>query len=85
MLDKYWDEGDNPYQYDFDFCPEWLFQYFNKLPLGEEIEINFLVCKSEQHILTPKYNILCSLVTLAKHFLLLQRRMIINSKLPVNV
>ena len=37
------------------------------MPLGEANESDFLVWKSEQKRLTPKYGILSSLVPLAKH------------------
>ena len=37
MLDEYWDEVDTHYSRDFQFWPEWLFQYYNELPLGEAI------------------------------------------------
>ena len=69
MLDEYWDERDTPISDGFDFWPDWLFQYYNELPLGEDIESAYLTWKAEQHILTPKYNILCSLVPLVQHFL----------------
>ena len=42
MLDKYWEGIDTPYSYDFDFWTEWLFQYFNELPLSEGIESAYL-------------------------------------------
>ena len=38
------------------------------MPLGKAIESDYLTWKSEQHILTPKYNIMRSLVTLVKHY-----------------
>ena len=38
MLDEYWDEKDTPYSDDFDFWPDWLFQYYNELQLVEDIE-----------------------------------------------
>ena len=38
-----WDEIDTPYVDDFEFYPEWLFQYFNELPLGEDIESAYLM------------------------------------------
>ena len=68
MLDEYWDEKDKPYSDDFDFRPDWLYQYLNKLPLGEAIGIAYLTWKSEQNRLTPKYNILCSLAPLLKRY-----------------
>ena len=37
MLDAYCDEKDTSYSDDFGFWPEWLFEYFNDLPLGEAI------------------------------------------------
>ena len=37
------------------------------MSLGESIGIAYLTWKSEQHILTPKYDIMCSLVPLVKH------------------
>ena len=51
------------------FLPECLFQYYNDLPLGEYIESDYLVWRSEQHKLTPKYNSMCSLVTHVKHYI----------------
>ena len=71
MVDEYWDERDTPYSDDFEFYTEWLFQYFNELPLGESIESAYLTWKSEQHRLTPKYDILSSLVPLLKHYILM--------------
>ena len=50
------------------FLPKWLFQYYNDLPLGESIESAYLMWKSEQHRLTPKYDIMRSLVPLVKHY-----------------
>ena len=35
--------------------------------LGEPIQSAYLIWKSEQHILTPKYDIICSLVPLVKN------------------
>ena len=67
MLDYYWDETDTLYSDYYYFWPDWLYQYFNELPLGEAIESDHLTWKSEQHRLTPKYDILCSLVPLEKH------------------
>ena len=49
MLYEYWDELDTPYSGGFYFCPERLFQYYNGLPLGENIESAYLIWKSEQH------------------------------------
>ena len=46
MVDEYWDERDTPYSDDFEFYTEWLFQYFNELPLGESIETAYLTWKS---------------------------------------
>ena len=68
MLDEYWYEIDTPHSDDFDFCSNWLFQYYNELLLGEAIESDYLTWKQEQHILTPKYDILSSLVPLVKHY-----------------
>ena len=68
MLDEYWDEKYTPYWDDFYFCPDWLYQYFNEIPLGESIESAYLKWKSEQHILTPKYDILRSLAPLVNHY-----------------
>ena len=67
-LYEYWDEEDTAYSDDFGFWPEWFFKYDNKLTLGEAIEIAYIMWKSEQHIPTPKYNILCSLVPLVKQY-----------------
>ena len=46
ILYKYWDECDTPYLCDFYFWPEWLFQYYNELPLGGSVESAYLMCKS---------------------------------------
>ena len=67
-LDEYWDEGDTPYSGDFDFFPHWLFQYYDELTLVETIESDYITWKSEQHRLTPKYEILRSLAPLVKHY-----------------
>ena len=56
MLDKQWEERYTTYSDDFEFWPEWLFQYLNELTLGEAIEIAYLMWKSEQHRLKPKYD-----------------------------
>ena len=58
LLDKYWNERDRPLPDYFEFCPDWLFQYYNELTLSEFIESVFLVWKSEKHKLTPKYYIM---------------------------
>ena len=68
MLDEYWYEKDTPYPYGFYFWPAFFFQYCNELPLGESIESAYLKWKSEQHILTPKYDILRSLAPLVNHY-----------------
>ena len=68
ILDECWDEKYTPYSYDFDLWPDWLFQYYNELPLGEYIESAYLTWKSEQHILIPNYEIMSSLVPLVKHY-----------------
>ena len=44
-----------------------MYKYFNELPLGESIESDYLTWKPEQHIATPKHDILRSLVPLVKH------------------
>ena len=62
IIDGYWYEGDTPWLGDFDLWPQGLFQYYDEMPLGEDIESSYTMCKSERHILTPKYDILCSLV-----------------------
>ena len=67
MLDEYWDEICTPHSGDFYFWSDWLFQYYYELPLGEAIESSYLMCKSEQHRLTPKHDILRSLVPLLEH------------------
>ena len=46
MLNEYWEKRDTPYSNVFDFWPEWLFQYFGELLLGETIEIVYLLWKS---------------------------------------
>ena len=68
MIDEYWDEGDTPYSDHFEFWPHWLLQYYHQLPLGESIESGYLMGKSEQHILTPRYDIMSSLVTFVKYY-----------------
>ena len=67
-LYKYWEEEDTTYSGDFDFWPEWLFQYYNELSLGESSKSAYLVWNSEQHRLTPKYYIMTSLVPLVKYY-----------------
>ena len=44
-LYEYWEEVDTPYSDDYDLGPQWLFQYFNKVPLWEAIEIAYLILK----------------------------------------
>ena len=68
MLDGYWDEKNTPCSDIFDFWPDCLYQYFNELPLGEAIESDYLMWKSEKHRLAPKYDILCSLLALVKKY-----------------
>ena len=68
MLYKYWDEKDTPDLDDFYFWTDWLFQYYNKLPLGDNIESAYLKWNSEQHRLTPKYKILRSLAPHVKKY-----------------
>ena len=46
MLDKYWGKGDTFYSDCFDIYPEWLFQYYNELPLGESIGSAYLMWNS---------------------------------------
>ena len=58
MLDEYWDEKETPYSDDYYFCTNWLYEYFNKLLLGELIESPYLAWKPEQHRLKPKYEIM---------------------------
>ena len=38
------------------------------MPLGEAIEISYLMLKSEQKRMTPEYDIMRSLVTLVKRY-----------------
>ena len=68
MLDEYWDEKDTTYSYDFDLLPDCLYKYFNELPFSEAIGSDYITWKSEQHILTTKYDILRSLALLVKHY-----------------
>ena len=68
MLEKYWYEWDSPNSDYFNFFPEWLFQYNNELPIVEDIESAYIMWKSEQHRLTPKYDIFHSFVNLIKHY-----------------
>ena len=58
MLYDYCYEKDTPYSYNYDFWPDWLYQYFNEMPLGEAIESAYLTWKLGQHILEPKYHIM---------------------------
>ena len=59
---------DTSYSDYFDFWPEWLFKYYNELALCEAIESAYIIWKSEQQRLTPKYEILRPLVTLVNHY-----------------
>ena len=68
ILYDYLDEKDTPYSDDSYLWPDCFYQYFNELPLGESIESSYLMWKSEQHRLPPKYDILSSFVTLVKHY-----------------
>ena len=68
MLDDYWDEKYTPYSDDDCFWPDWLYQYVNELPIGEAIKSAYITYNSEQNRLTPKYEIMRSLVTLVKHY-----------------
>ena len=68
MSDEYWDEEDTPYSDNFYFWPDLLHQYFNKLLLGKEIKSAYITWNSEQHRLTTKYEIICSLLPLVKHY-----------------
>ena len=43
--DKYWDEGYTPYSNTFDFSPQWLFKYNDKLSIGSSIETFYLMWK----------------------------------------
>ena len=45
MLYEQWEEIDTPYSDGFGFWPEWMFLYFNEIPLGEPIESAYLVWK----------------------------------------
>ena len=69
MLYEYWNGKYTPCSDDYDFWPDWLYTYFNELPLGEAIESDYIMWNSEQHRLTPKYDIMRSLATLVKHYL----------------
>ena len=68
MLYKYWDERDKSFSGYFDFWPQWLFQYYNELPIVESIEIVYLTWNPEQQILISKDEILRPLVPLVKHY-----------------
>ena len=48
--------------------PDWLYKYPIELPLGESIESDYLTWNSEQHRLTPTYDILRSLVNPVKQY-----------------
>ena len=65
-LYEYWYEWDKMHSGYFYFWPQWLLQYYNKMPLGQSIVIAYLMWKSEQHRLTPKYDIIHSLMSLFK-------------------
>ena len=41
-LNEYWYQVYTPYLGDFYFYPEWLFQYYNEIPIGEYIESYYL-------------------------------------------
>ena len=45
ILDEYWDEKDTPHSEYFNLWPDWLFQYYNELVLGESIESAYLKWK----------------------------------------
>ena len=47
VLDEYWYDKDTSYSDDFYFWPDWLFQHYNELPLGEAIESDYITWKSE--------------------------------------
>ena len=68
MLYEYWVERYTPYSDYFEFWTEWLFKYFNEMPLVEAIESAYLMWKSEQHRMTAQYEIMRSLLLLVKHF-----------------
>ena len=68
IFDEYLEEGYIPYSCDFDFWPEWLFKYYNKLDSGEAIGSADLMYNSEQNILTHKYDTMHSLEPLVKHY-----------------
>ena len=67
-LDEYWYKIYTPYSCGFDFQTERLLQYCNELTLGEAIESDYLIWRSEKHGLAPKYDILRSLVPLIKQY-----------------
>ena len=66
-IDELCYEVDKTYSSGFDLWTHWLFQYYNELNLGEAIESVHLMWKSEQHRLTPKYDILYSFVSIVTH------------------
>ena len=68
MLDEYRDKEYTPYSDDFDFWPDWLFQYYNEQPFVESIESDYITWKPEKHSLTPKYDILSSLLLPVKKY-----------------
>ena len=45
-----------------------MYKYFNELLLGESIESAYVMLNSEQHRLTPRYDIMRSLVPFVKHY-----------------
>ena len=68
MIYEYLEERDTPFIEYFELLPDWLFQYFKYLPLGESIKIAYLVLMSELHRLTSKNKILHSLVPFVKKY-----------------
>ena len=68
LLHPYWYGGDTPYSIQFDLWPNWLIQYNDLPPIGEAIENVYLVCKSEQHIMTTKCFIFHSFGALLKYY-----------------
>ena len=68
MFDEYWYKKDTPHPDDFNLWPDWLFQYYNEIPLVEAIESSYITLKIEQQRLIPNYYIMNLFVTLVKHY-----------------
>ena len=68
MIDEYVEKENKPYSSYHDIWTNWLFQYNDELQIVEAIESDYLMWNSEQHRLTPKYKLFCSLPPLVIHY-----------------